>query len=82
MLDRFVDGLASRCPRKGKESKRVNHPAAVTPCQIRKNKFKVEVVPLLPWATRQIVSAAPSCAENFCFSSCFGGLLRVWVRSL
>jgi hypothetical protein len=42
VLDRFVDGLASRCPRKESKSKRVNHPTVVTPCKIRAQKKKIQ----------------------------------------
>jgi hypothetical protein len=85
VLDRFVDGLASRCPRKESKSKRVNHPTVVTPCKIRaqKKRFKVEFVPLLARTARQMVSTAvASCTEGLCFSSCFGGFLCVGVGSV
>jgi hypothetical protein len=78
--------VASRCPRKRKlESKRVNHPdrGNAMPDTRKNNKFKVDVVPLLAWTARHMVSAAvTSCTESFCFPSCFGSFLRVWVGSL
>jgi hypothetical protein len=85
VLDRFVDGFGLQVSaKKRKQSKRVNHPSRGNAMpDTRKSKFKVEVFPLLAWTARQVVSAAvASCTESFCFSSCFGGLLRVWVGSL